>query len=121
VRTHPANGSTTPVAVTPDHDRAWVIALYQALLGRVPDQGGVDYWTGQLQGLESRLQVANGFTGSKEGLSDRIQQTYQRYLHRPADDAGLAYWLIQYHNGAINEDIVTGFIASTEFFNGATM
>jgi uncharacterized protein (TIGR03118 family) len=115
-----ANGGTS-VPVTPAHDRAWVIALYTALLGRGPDQAGEDFWTNELQGALSRIQVANGFTGSQEGLSVRVNQTYLRYLGRPADNAGLAFWLTEYHMGAINEDIVTGFISSDEFFAAATM
>jgi uncharacterized repeat protein (TIGR01451 family) len=115
-----ANEGSAPVPVTLAHDRAWVGALYQVLLGRGPDQAGEDYWTNQLQVTETRLQVANGFTGSTEGLSVRINQTYQRYLGRFADDAGLAFWLSQYRMGAVNEDIVTGFIASDEFFQQAT-
>jgi hypothetical protein len=53
-------------------------------------------------------------------LSVRIQQTYERYLGRAADPAGLAYWLSRYQDGAVNEDIVTGFIGSDEFFAQAT-
>ncbi len=109
-----------PVAVTPAHDRVWVGALYVSLLGRGPDQAGEDYWTGNLQGIMTRLQVANGFTGSTEGLSVRIQQTYVRYLGRGADPGGLAFWLSRYAQGAVNEDIVTGFIASDEYFKEAT-
>jgi hypothetical protein len=30
------------------------------------------------------------------------------------------FWLAQYRKGAVNEDIVTGFIASDEFFKQAT-
>jgi hypothetical protein len=116
-----ANQGSAPIPVTPAHDRAWVDALYQVLLGRGPDQAGEDFWTGQLQGTETRLQVANGFTGSTEGLSVRIQQTYQRYLGRTADAGGLAFWLSKYQMGAVNEDIVTGFISSAEFFKQATM
>jgi RHS repeat-associated protein len=115
-----ANDSATPVSTSPAHDRAWVDALYESLLGRKPDQTGEDYWTGQLQGIQTRLQVAAGFTGSTEGLSVRIQQTYERYLGRAADPAGLAYWLSRYKDGAVNEDIVTGFIGSDEFFAQAT-
>lgn len=81
---------------------------------------GEDDWTSQLQGHLSREQVANDFTGSKQGLSVRIQQTYRRYLGRDADAGGLAYWLTQYQKGAVNEDIVTGFIGSDEFFRQAT-
>jgi RHS repeat-associated protein len=114
-----ANNSSSSVPVTQAHDRAWIDALYMALLGRGPDQNGEDYWTGQLQGVQTRLEVSNDFTGSTEGLSVRIQQTYQRYLGRPADPGGLAFWLSKYHAGAVNEDIVTGFISSDEFFDGA--
>ena len=114
-----ANGGAN-VPVTPVHDRAWIDALYMALLERLPDQTGEDFWTNQLQGNESRLEVANDFTGSTEGLSLRIQQTYHRYLDRPADAGGLAYWLSQYQMGAVNEDIVTGFVGSDEFFNKAS-
>jgi RHS repeat-associated protein len=115
-----ANGGGNSVPVTPAHDRAWVDALFETLLERSPDQDGENYWTGQLQGIQSRIEVANGFTGSTEGLSLRVQQTYQRYLGRGADADGLAYWLSQYRLGAVNEDIVTGFIGSDEFFNQAT-
>jgi hypothetical protein len=114
-----ANGG--PVPVTPAHDRAWVDALYMALLNRTPDKAGEDYWTAQLQGLETRTQVANGFTASQEGIGLRIDQTYLRYLGRHADPNGLAYWLLRYQTGATDEDIVTGFIGSNEFFNQATM
>ncbi len=44
----------------------------------------------------------------------------QRYLGRPADPGGLAFWQNRYHEEAVNEDIVTGFIGSDEFYNGAT-
>jgi hypothetical protein len=115
-----ANHSSTPVTPTPAADRLWVDALYVVLLNRLPDANGETFWTNQLQGVETRIEVANGFTGSTEGLSLRIQQTYQRYLGRPADTDGLGFWLSQYHSGATNEDIVTGFIGSDEFFIQAT-
>ena len=115
-----ANHSSSPVPRSPAADRKWVDALYESLLGRGPDQTGEDYWTGQLQGPETLIEVANDFTGSTEGLSVRIQQTYERYLGRGADAGGLAFWLNQYHQGAVNEDIVTGFISSDEFFKQAT-
>jgi hypothetical protein len=116
-----ANHSAPPVPRSPAADRLWIDALYQSLLGRLPDQVGEDFWTNQLQGTQTLIQVANGFTGSPEGLSLRIQQTYQRYLGRGADAAGLAFWLTEYRMGAVNEDIVTGFVGSDEFFRQATM
>ena len=64
--------------------------------------------------------MANGFTGSQEGLGLRVLQTYQRYLGRGASQAEIDYWVGQYHLGHTNEDIVTGFIASDEYFSQAT-
>jgi hypothetical protein len=114
-----ANGSSAPVQVTPEHDRLWVDGLYQSLLGRAPDQTGEDYWTAQLQGVQTRIQVANGFTGSTEGLGLRVLQTYERYLHRGAAQSEIDYWVAQYHQGGTNEDIVTGFIGSQEYYDRA--
>jgi hypothetical protein len=116
-----ANHGTVPVPVTPAHDRAWVDALYQALLKRAPDQTGEDFWTNELQGTLTRLQVANGFTGSPEGLGLRVLQTYQRYLHRSATPAEVNFWVGLYHTGYTNEGIVTGFISSNEYYANAQL
>ncbi len=101
-------------------DKDWIDALYQVLLGRQPDSSGENYWVGVLQNGESRDQVANGFTGSQEGLGDRVLQTYERYLGRGASQSEIAYWVGQYGMGATNEVIVTSFIGSDEFFADAT-
>ncbi len=115
-----ANGSTMPVQRSPAADKLYIDAIYEALLDRKADAAGESFWVSQLQGEQTPLQVANDFTGSTEGLSLRVQQTYERFLGRPADPGGLAFWLTQYAQGATDEDIITGFISSDEFFNGAT-
>jgi hypothetical protein len=115
-----ANGSTTPVPRSTAADKLYVDAIYQTLLDRSASTTDEDYWVNQIQGNLSLLQLANAFTGSKEGLSLRVQQTYQRFLGRQADDGGLAFWLSRYARGATDEDIITGFIASDEFFKQAT-
>jgi RHS repeat-associated protein len=101
-------------------DKLWIDALYQALLDRQPDANGENYWIGQLHGHQSRAEVANDFTGSPEGLGDRVQQTYQRYLGRKAGQSEVDFWVGQYHQGKTNEDIVTGFLASDEYFKNHT-
>jgi Domain of unknown function (DUF4214) len=101
-------------------NKGWIDALYQALLGRQPDPSGEMFWVNALNNGESRDQVANGFTGSTEGLGDRVLQTYERYLGRGASASEIAFWVGQYHQGATNEVIVTSFIGSDEFFNDAT-
>jgi hypothetical protein len=101
-------------------DKLWIDALYQALLDRQPDANGENYWIGQLQGHQTRTEVANDFTGSPEGLGDRVQQTYQRYLGRKAGQSEVDFWVSQYDQGKTNEDIVTGFLASDEYFTNHT-
>jgi hypothetical protein len=46
--------------------------------------------------------------------------TVHRSPWRKASNAEIAYWIAQYHKGATNEDIVTGFLASAEYYAGAT-
>ena len=38
------------------------------------------------------------------------------YLGRSPDPAGLAYWVRQLGSGVTNEDVITGFVASDEYF-----
>jgi hypothetical protein len=115
-----ANQSTTPVPRSAAVDRLWVDALYLSLLSRSADQTGETFWTGQLQGPQSLIQVANGFTGSTEGLGLRVAQTYQRFLSRSASQSEINYWVSQYKLGRTNEDIITSFTSSDEFFKNAT-
>jgi hypothetical protein len=43
------------------------------------------------------------------------------YLHRQPDQAGLSFWSDQFINhGKTNEDLITGFIASDEYFANST-
>jgi hypothetical protein len=44
----------------------YVTMIYVALTQRAPDQGGFDFWTGQLRAGASGLTLINGFLGSPE-------------------------------------------------------
>ena len=64
-----------------------------------------------------RFAVALGFAASAEREAQRITLDYMTYLHRQPDQAGLAFWSDQFINhGKTNEDLITGFIASDEYF-----
>ena len=41
-------------------------------------------------------------------------------LGRKAGQSEVAFWVGQYHQGKTNEDIVTGFLASDEYFKEHT-
>jgi hypothetical protein len=97
-------------------DAGWVNAMYQAVLGRAADAGGLAYWTGQLAQGASRAAVAQGFAGSTEREAQLINDDYFTDLGRAADPAGQAYWVNGFENGLRNEDIIAGFLASEEYY-----
>jgi hypothetical protein len=51
---------------TTSSDGDFVTTLYSNLLGRVPDQAGLDFWTASLTGGESRPDVLAAFAASPE-------------------------------------------------------
>jgi len=108
-------------------DLNWVDAVYTLLLGRAADASGTTYWTGQLASLESmesavqaRSQVAVRIASSQENNSNLINDDYLHYLGRAADQQGLQYWLQQFAAGATNEDVITGFTGSAEYYKEKT-
>ena len=44
-----------------------ITALYSSILGREPDQGGLDYWVGQLNSGVPLDQISASFSASPEG------------------------------------------------------
>jgi hypothetical protein len=96
---------------------AWISGMYQDLLGRNPDPGGLAYWTNVLGTGGLPYTVAIGFAASSEREGQRIAADYETYLGRPLDPDGQAYWVNQFLNGAQNEDVVAGFIGSAEYYD----
>jgi hypothetical protein len=109
-------------------DAAWVTTLYERLLKREPDASGQGFWVTNLQALEAageappqaRSNVAIGFTTSLERETQRIGADYFHFLGRAADQAGLDFWVQQFKNGQTNEDLITGFVASDEYYKQHT-
>jgi len=95
---------------------AWVNAMYQGVLGRPADSGGLSYWTAQLSAGASRPSVATGFAASQEREAQIVQDDYFTYLGRSASPAEVSYWVAQFEHGATNEDIVSRFVGSSEYF-----
>ena len=46
-----------------------ITSLYQSILGRAPDAGGLQNWIGKAQGGMSMQDIANAFANSAEGLA----------------------------------------------------
>ncbi|MBX6742104.1 MAG: DUF4214 domain-containing protein [Acetobacteraceae bacterium] len=105
---------------------AQVVRLYQAALGRTPDQGGLDNWTNAIEHGIPLKAVANGFLGSQEfqarfsaaaGPDDAafVEQLYQNVLHRPSDPEGKAAWTTALATHSLDRaDVLIGFAESPE-------
>lgn len=105
-----------------DPDRAPVIRLYMAALGRRADVGGVEYWVDRYQGGLSLRQMARLFVGSSEfrttygDLDDTelVQLVYENVLDRPASEDDLEYWVGRLEGGLTRAELMVLFSESAE-------
>jgi hypothetical protein len=58
--------SESPEYQQTSYNRVFVTMVYYGMLRRVPEQGGFDYWVGQLNAGASALDIINGFLGAPE-------------------------------------------------------
>ncbi|QYG93553.1 DUF4214 domain-containing protein [Iamia sp. SCSIO 61187] len=72
-------------------DEAFVAALYDRILGRAAEPGGLAHWSREV-GRRGRVGVAAQIFGSSESRTARVQYLYDRVLDRTADPAGRSYW-----------------------------
>ena len=94
----------------------FVDALYQSLLGRAPEEGGLNYWEAQLAGGIERGTVANEILSSAEYESDLVQALYESLLKRDADPAGLSYWVSELAGGTSYESLTASVAGSPEYY-----
>jgi hypothetical protein len=98
----------------------FVTALYEGLLGRAPDSGGLGFWESQLSSRTPRGAVAGAIEGSSEYRSDFVEARYAHLLGRGADAGGLSFWVAQLAGGASNESVIAAIVGSSEFYTDAT-
>jgi hypothetical protein len=66
----------------------------------------------------STTSIAYGIAVSAERESIRVIANYQSYLGRPASAQEVSSWVNAFAQGMSNEDMIAGFIASPEYYNG---
>ncbi len=103
-----------------------LIRLYSGVLGRAPDEGGLDYWLEALASGQTLTSVAEAFFAGNEFLDNRgstapdllIESLYQQVLARTADADGKAYWQTQLQNDdfAVG-DLALSFTNSQEYIS----
>ncbi len=94
----------------------WLRAMYQDLLQRTADQGGIDYWTHRVTTDMSAHQVATAFATSDEWLGVVVDDLYQDILGRSPDPGGRAFWIARLQAGVPAPQVVASFFASDEYF-----
>jgi alpha-tubulin suppressor-like RCC1 family protein len=97
--------------------------LYFAAFLRVPDYGGLTFWTAQFKAGVPLASIGNSFATSPEfvqryGNLDNtgfVNQVYMNVLQRPGDAAGVAFWVGQLNAGVSRGTVLTSFSESPEY------
>jgi hypothetical protein len=99
----------------------FVALVYNNVLGRAPDPGGLAFWKGQLDsGAMTRGQVMLAFSESTEFRAlifneVFITQIYVGMLRRSPDQGGFDFWVSQLDSGVPRLALIEGFFSSTEY------
>ena len=118
----------TPPKTTTYHfeDIQDISLLYLGLLGRLPDESGLRYWSKELSEDKEFYGIVDGFLDSDELKSGSdytgenqsfVENLYKNILNREADANGLDYWLSELTTSSSKEKVVTGFLESIEYQN----
>ncbi|MEA1832405.1 DUF4214 domain-containing protein [Methylobacterium durans] len=99
-----------------------VYSLYAGLLGRAPDDVGLEFWADKLEHGATVRDLGQQLLFSPEGNARAgaldnaafVEQLYQATLHRTADSGGLAFWTGQLDQGVARVDVANGFVFSSE-------
>jgi len=114
----------------------FVELLYQNVLGRASDAGGLQSWLDVLGAGGTRADVVLGFSDSREFVNatlsaataytaagtqanwlDEVFRVYRATLDRDPDQGGLLDWTGNLSNGTALVDVIAGFTGSREFTN----
>ncbi len=96
-------------------DQRFITRLYQDLLNRAAEQGGLDFWSGLLANGTSRGNVVLGIEGSQEYQTILVTNVYMKYLHRSPSGMELASGLAAVRAGTSIEGLATPILASDEY------
>lgn len=70
----------------------FVKTLYATYLGRVADDGGLNYWKNKLTDDASLVEIENEFAKSDEARKYAVKCAYENVFNRNADSKGLEFW-----------------------------
>jgi hypothetical protein len=103
-------------------DTQFVTLMYQNVLLRQPDSGGLNAWVSYLTSGGTRPQVALGFLQSPEFAQLKssenrvtISLLYFDMLRRQPDSGGFTAWIAALNSGTALTDIINAFLNSQEY------
>jgi uncharacterized delta-60 repeat protein len=99
-----------------NNSQGFLPALYQIVLQRPIDAGGLQSWSQALAGGMSRTAVAVAVLASLESDRLEMQMLYAAFLHRPPDASGLDTYTNLLQQGVPNETVASILISSEEYF-----
>jgi hypothetical protein len=94
----------------------YVANLYEGLLGRTADDGGVAFWAGLLDGGARRIDVALALEASPEYRLRVINEAYMQILNRQVDPSGLGTWAQYLAQGGTTTGMQAALFGSAEYF-----
>lgn len=104
--------------------KAFVTRFYNICLGREPEQEGLNNWVNALlDGSLTGADVAYGFVFSQEFINynysneEFVTILYAAFFDREPDRGGYNDWVSALKRGYSRQDVLDGFIYSTEFSN----
>jgi hypothetical protein len=97
-------------------NQIYVSYLFQTLLNRPVDSGGLSAFSSMLDAGVSKPAVVLGIESSPEYIADQVQALYQQYLHRPADPTGLSSFSAFLAGGGTLEQAAAMLAGSAEYF-----
>jgi hypothetical protein len=101
-------------------NEAYVNLVYQNVLGRAPDIGGLAYWTGQLNNGLSRGDLMVGFSESAEYQQASYNKVYVTMMYvgmlrRSPEQGGFDGWVSYLDSGFSGLLLIQGFFDSSEY------
>jgi len=118
-----AHQNTPSVGEIPRETVEKIGLLYEAALGRMPDQGGYNYWLDTFASGASVQDIASSFMAAPEfqtlfatNSNDAfVDQLYINVLERPGEAGGVNYWLgLLDQQTATKVDVLLSFASSAE-------
>lgn len=96
--------------------QVYVQKLYQNVLQRDGDTGGISHWTSQASKTLNSIDMVHGFIASVEAQGViTVLRLYDIFFDRAADSSGLRFWVETMRSGASLRDIAVSFAQSSEF------